>query len=87
MKLAIVRGNVVCTAKDPQLDGVKLRIIEPVDNVGKPQGTLIVAADSVSSGEGQLVWWVSAREATYCLPEKKIPVDAAIVGIVDQLGS
>jgi ethanolamine utilization protein EutN len=86
MKLAIVKGSVVCTIKDPQLEGVKLRIIEPVDSAGKPQGTLIVAADSVSSGEGQLIWWVAAREATYCLPEKKIPVDAAIIGIVDQLG-
>ncbi len=66
--------------------GVKLRIIEPVDNTGKPQGAPIVAADSVSAGDGELVWWVAAREATYCLPEKKIPVDAAIVGIVDQLG-
>jgi ethanolamine utilization protein EutN len=86
MKLAYVRGNVVCTVKDPQLEGVKLRIIEPVDSSGKAQGGLIVAADSVSAGDGQLVWWVAAREATYCLPDKKIPVDAAIVGIVDQLG-
>ena len=86
MKLARVKGNVVCTIKDPQLEGVKLRIIEPIDSVGKPQGSIIVAADSVSAGDGELVWWVAAREATYCLKEKKIPVDAAIVGIVDQLG-
>jgi ethanolamine utilization protein EutN len=86
MKLARVKGTVVCTIKDPQLVGVKLRIIEPVDSADKPQGAPIVAADSVSAGDGELVWWVAAREATYCLPEKKIPVDAAIVGIVDQLG-
>lgn len=86
MKLAIVKGNVVCTVKDPQLEGVKLRIIQPIDSDGKPQGAPIVAADSVSAGDEQLVWWVAAREATYCLLEKKIPVDAAIVGIVDQLG-
>ncbi len=86
MKLAIVKGKVVCTVKDPQLEGVKLRVIQPVTGDGKPQGAPIVAADSVSAGDEQLVWWVAAREATYCLPEKKIPVDAAIVGIVDQLG-
>jgi ethanolamine utilization protein EutN len=86
MKLARVKGNVVCTVKDPQLEGVKLRLIEPIDSAGKAQGSLIVAADSVSAGDGELVWWVAAREATYCLKEKKIPVDAAIVGIVDQLG-
>jgi microcompartment protein CcmK/EutM len=86
MKLARVKGKIVCTIKDPQLEGVKLRIIQPVDSVGKLQGTPIVAADSVSAGDDELVWWVAAREATYCLKEKKIPVDAAIVGIVDQLG-
>lgn len=85
MKLAYVKGNVVCTVKDPQLEGVKLRVIQPVDSDGKPLGGPIVAADSVSAGENQLVWWVAAREATYCLPEKKIPADAAIVGIVDQM--
>ncbi len=86
MKLARVKGKVICTVKDPQLEGVKLRIIEPVDSTGKPQGGPIVAADSVSAGDGELVWWVTAREATYCLTDKKIPADAAIVGIVDQLG-
>jgi microcompartment protein CcmK/EutM len=86
MKLARVKGKVICTIKDPQLEGVKLRIIEPVDNTDKPLGGLIVAADSVSAGDGELVWWVTAREATYCLPERKIPADAAIIGIVDQLG-
>jgi microcompartment protein CcmK/EutM len=86
MKLAFVRGTVVCTIKDPQLEGVKLRIIQPVDSSGRKQGEPIVAADSVSAGDDELVWWVAAREATYCLREKKIPADAAIVGIVDQLG-
>ena len=86
MKLAIVKGSLICTVKDPQLSGVKLRIIQPIDSAGKPLGGPIVAADSVSSGENQLVWWVAAREATFAFPDKKIPADAAIVGIVDQLG-
>jgi microcompartment protein CcmK/EutM len=86
MKLAIVKGSLICTIKDPQLEGVKLRVIQPVDSVGKNQGDPIIAADSVSAGDKQLVWWVAAREATYAFPEKKIPVDAAIIGIVDQLG-
>jgi microcompartment protein CcmK/EutM len=86
MKLAIVKGNVVCTIKDPQLEGVKLRIIQPVDSGGKLQGGPIVAVDGVSAGDEQVVWWVAAREATYGIEGKKIPADAAIVGIVDQLG-
>jgi ethanolamine utilization protein EutN len=86
MKLARVIGKVICTVKDPQLEGIKLRVIEPVDNTGKPLGSPIVAADSVSAGDDELVWWVTAREATYCFPDRKIPADAAIIGIVDQLG-
>lgn len=86
MKLAIVKGNVVCTVKDPQLEGVKLRIIQPVTPDGREQGGPIVAADTVAAGDGQMVWWVTAREATYCFPDRKIPADAAVIGIVDQLG-
>jgi microcompartment protein CcmK/EutM len=86
MKLAIVKGSLICTIKDPQLKGVKLRIIQPVDSAGNLQGGPVVAADSVSCGANQLVWWVAAREATFAIPGKKIPADAAIVGIVDQLG-
>jgi ethanolamine utilization protein EutN len=86
MKLATVKGTIVCTAKDPQLEAIILRIIQPVDHSGKPQGGTIVAVDSVSAGDDELVWWVAAREATYCILGKKVPADAAIVGIVDQLG-
>ena len=83
MKLGRVVGKVWATIKDQQLDGVKLFVMQPVDKKLKSTGNPIIVADAVGSGEGDLVYWVSSREATFCFPDKKIPCDASIVGIVD----
>ncbi len=83
MKLGKVIGKVWATQKDPQLEGVKLYVLQPVDEHLQAMGKAIIAADAIGSGEGEIVYWVGAREATYALPEKKIPADAAIVGIID----
>ena len=83
MKLGRVVGKVWATIKDRQLDGVKLFVLQPVDKNLKSIGNPIVVADAVGSGEGELVYWVSSREATFAFPDKKIPCDASIVGIVD----
>ena len=40
-------------------------------------------ADGSRAGEGDIVWWVGGREAALALPETFVPVDAAVVGIVD----
>jgi len=83
MKLGKVIGKVWATQKDPQLEGVKLYVLQPVDEHLQAMGKAIIAADAIGSGEDEIVFWVGAREATYAFPEKKIPADAAIVGIVD----
>ncbi len=83
MKLGKVIGKVWATQKDPQLDGVKLYVLQPVDEHLQPMGKAIIAADAIGSGEGETVFWVGAREATYAFADKKIPADAAIVGIID----
>jgi ethanolamine utilization protein EutN len=85
MKLGRVLGKVWATVKDPQLDGVKLYLMQPVDENDEPLGRPIVAADTVSSNFGDLVFWVSGAEATFALAEKRIPSDASIVGLVDRL--
>lgn len=83
MKLGIIVGKVWATQKDPQLKGVKLYVLQPVDEKKEKMGKPIIAADTVGAGEGELVYWVGAREATFALPGRKIPCDASIVGIVD----
>jgi ethanolamine utilization protein EutN len=84
MQLARVTGTVVASTKVPGLEGVKLLIIQPLDRHQQPAGTPVVAADAVHmAGPGELVYFVAAREAAQALEETFVPVDHAIVGIVD----
>jgi len=86
MQLARVTGTLVASTKVPGLEGVKLLIIQPLDRQLRPQGTAVVAADAVHmAGPGELVYFVAAREAAQALDDTFVPVDHAIVGIVDAL--
>lgn len=85
MELAKVVGNVVCSVKDPSMEGFKLLILQPLNehlqNVGDP----FVALDPLQAGPGDVVAWIGGREASLALPHELSPVDAAIVEIVDQV--
>lgn len=84
MQLARVTGTVVATVKTPGLEGVRLLVIQPLDRQLQPVGVQVVAADAVHmAGPGELVYFVAAREAAEAMPNKFVPVDHAIVGIVD----
>ncbi|MGZ6341215.1 MAG: EutN/CcmL family microcompartment protein [Candidatus Limnocylindrales bacterium] len=84
MQLGRVIGTVVATVKSPGLEGVKLLIVQPLDRAQRPVGKPLVAADAVHmAGPGELVFFVAAREAAQALAETFVPVDHAIVGIVD----
>lgn len=86
MRLARVIGTVVATTHVDGLDGVKFLIIQPLDKRQRPKGAPVVAADGVQmAGPDELVYYVSSREAALACPEKFVPVDDAIVGIVDQV--
>lgn len=86
MLLGRVIGNVVCTIKYPGTEGLKLLIVQPLDRHLNPQGALQVAADVVQAGEGDLCVMVRSREAALAMPQVKfVPIDLALVGIVDEL--
>ena len=86
MQLGRVMGAVVATEKVEGLEGVKLLIVQPLDRSKQPLGSPLVAADAVHmAGPGELVYYVASREAAEALPVKFVPVDHAIVGIVDQV--
>ncbi len=88
MQLGRVTGTVVATVKSPGLEGVKFLIVQPLDRDSRPQGRPVVAADAVAmAGPGELVYVVAAREAAQAMPEAFVPVDHAIVGIVDAVES
>jgi microcompartment protein CcmK/EutM len=87
MQLARVIGTVVATRKDPRLEGKKLLVCRPVDLEDGDLEGYVVAVDTVSAGFREKVLVVqgsSARMATGC---KDVPVDAAIVGIVDDVST
>jgi ethanolamine utilization protein EutN len=86
MQLGRVLGSVVATEKTPGLEGIRFLIVQPLDRGSRPQGETLVAADAVSmAGPGELVYFVSSREAAEALPERFVPVDHAIVGIIDDV--
>ncbi len=85
MQLARVIGTVVATRKDSRLEGKKLLVCRPVSPEGEDSSGYLVAVDTVSAGYRERILVVqgsSARMASGC---KDIPVDAAVVGIVDEV--
>jgi len=83
MFLGRVIGTVVATRKYEGLEGVRLLVVQPVTALGDDKGAPLVAADTTQAGPGELVHLVTSREAALAMPETFVPVDAAIVGIVD----
>ncbi|MBI3405702.1 MAG: EutN/CcmL family microcompartment protein [Acidobacteria bacterium] len=83
MILARIVGTVVCTRKDPRLEGKKLLIIKPVSPQGADEAGYLVAVDTVAAGFRENVLVVSGSSARNAEGCKDRPVDAAIVGIVD----
>ncbi len=86
MQLARVIGDVVSTMKDPQLAGHKLLVLQPIAPVGdgKAVGRTLVAVDATGAGVGERVFFVRGREASFPFLPAETPVDACVVGIVDE---
>jgi microcompartment protein CcmK/EutM len=83
--LAKIVGTVVATRKDPRLFSSKLLIARPMDPLGKPEGGYLVAVDTVDAGVGETVLIVSGSSARMASGLKDCPVDAAVVGIIDEI--
>lgn len=81
-----VKGTAVAVMKYPGCEGYKLLLVQPLDRHLNPVGGLQVAVDVVQAGTGDLCVMVRSREASLALPgEKLLPIDLALVGIVDDL--
>lgn len=86
MKFATVVGNLVASQKAKGLEGVKFLIVQPLDINRQPDGEAYVAVDATQqAGEGELVFVIASKEAAFALPVQFVPVDAAVVGIVDDV--
>lgn len=87
MILARVLGRVVSVRRAEGLLSAIFHWIQPLDEKGDPAGRSLVAADTVGAGPGDIVFFVDGREASMALPEPIVPIDAAIVGHVEDVGS
>jgi ethanolamine utilization protein EutN len=85
MLLAKIVGTVVATRKDPRLVSCKLLVARPMDPRGKAEGSYLVAIDTVDAGVGETVLIVSGSSARMAAGLKDCPVDAAVVGIIDNI--
>ena len=85
MLLGEVAGTVVATTVYEGLEGVPLLLVQPLDKRRHPTGDLLVCADATrTAGPGQLVYYEGGREAALALETWFVPVDHAIIGIVDE---
>ena len=82
MIICKVIGHVWATKKEESLSGMKLMVVR---EDGKKSGDSFVAADIVGAGIGEKVLVVSGSTARKALGKDELPVDAAIVGIIDSL--
>lgn len=84
MRIAKVIGNIWATRKEDKLSGIKLLIVQPINIVdGSKVKEPIVAADIIGAGIGETVLYVGGSSARGAAGGIDIPVDATVVGIVD----
>lgn len=86
MQIARVIGTVVSTQKHRRLGGAKLLLVQPLNLDETPRGPALLAVDGVGAGVHEKVLIVlEGRAAGEVLDRKGAPVDAAVIGIIDQV--
>jgi ethanolamine utilization protein EutN len=86
MQICRVVGTVVSTQKNKKLEGAKLMLVQPLTLEDTPRGTALMAIDSVGAGIGEKVLVViEGKAAGDALGKKAAAVDAAIIGVIDQV--
>lgn len=85
MLLGKVIGTVIASKKDPELEGLRLLLIKNADLDGNASGALLVAADAVGAGVGELILYAAGSSARQTTQTKDRPVDHVVMAIVDQV--
>ncbi len=84
MKIGRVINNIWATRKDEGLKGVKLLIVQLLDQPGMTEGSIIVAGDIIGAGIGEKVLVTEGSSARQMDGLITSPLDAIIVGIIDE---
>ena len=84
MRIAKVIGNIWSTRKEESLNGLKLLVVQPINIVdGTNDKVSMIAADTIGAGVGERVIIVGGSSARSAVGDMNIPVDATVVGLVD----
>jgi ethanolamine utilization protein EutN len=78
-----VVGSVVSTIKDAKLRGIKLLVVQMIEN-GKPTKLIVATDQTRQAGPDDDVYLIGSKEASLIFRDGLVPTDATIVGFVDQ---
>ena len=85
MLLGRVVGSVWATAKNPNLEGQRLLIVQPLTPELTKTGRRVICTDATGAGAGELVYWCRGRESSFPFLPKEVPTDSTVVRIVDSI--
>jgi microcompartment protein CcmK/EutM len=85
MFLAKVVGTVWSTKKTPDLEGVRFLIVHPYDLDKEPTRNIVVVADRLGAGTGEMVMCAFGKAARSAIGNQDMSIEAAVVGIVDRV--
>ena len=86
MQIARVVGSVWATRKLPDLKGLKFLILQPMEmKTDTEVGEWVIAADTQHAGKGDLVYYVTSKEASFPFKKNHTALDAAVMGHVDRV--
>lgn len=83
MYICKVQGKCLSTIKNKKLKGYSLMVVQKLNSAKKPIGDLIVAVDTIGCSVNETVLVTIGNNSKFALEESNIPVDAVIVGIID----
>ena len=85
MFLGKVVGTVWSTKKSPDLEGVRFLIVHPYDLDHEPTRNVVVVADRLGAGTGEMVMCAYGKAARTAIGNQDMAIEAAVVGIVDRV--
>ena len=86
MIIARVVGTVIATQKQEAHEGKKILLLQPLNLEGQPAGDVVVGLDAVDAGIGDRVLGVQEGfSAMTSVGHTESPIDAAVIGFVDQV--
>ncbi|MDP6393939.1 MAG: EutN/CcmL family microcompartment protein [Desulfobacterales bacterium] len=86
MILGKIVGDVWSTKKNDKIHALRLLFVQPLGKDLTPCGEMLIAADEIGAGMGEMVIVTQGAPAMQAFnKDSLIPVDAVVVGIVDNL--